>query len=91
MGRSETLFLGHGIWVLLGLIFAGGLGLPLPAPPILLAAGVLAATLGRAHRRGIPLLANPRSPFWNDDEPNRYAQESAAPSDAWKSSDSTAS
>ena len=33
---------GRGIWVVLGLVFAGGLGLPLPAPPVLLAAGVLA-------------------------------------------------
>jgi membrane protein DedA with SNARE-associated domain/rhodanese-related sulfurtransferase len=32
----------HGIWVVLGLVLASGAGLPLPAPPVLLAAGVLA-------------------------------------------------
>src|SRR5207253_3175250 len=33
---------GQGIWIVLGLVLASGAGLPLPAPPILLAAGVLA-------------------------------------------------
>src|SRR5215469_16377489 len=32
----------QGIWVILGLVLASGAGLPLPAPPVLLAAGVLA-------------------------------------------------
>ncbi len=35
---------GQGIWVVLGLVLASGAGLPLPAPPVLLAAGVLAGT-----------------------------------------------
>jgi membrane protein DedA with SNARE-associated domain/rhodanese-related sulfurtransferase len=34
----------HGTLVLVGLIFAGGIGLPIPAPPVLLAAGVLAGS-----------------------------------------------
>ena len=34
----------HGTLVLVGLVFAGGLGLPVPAPPVLLAAGVLAGS-----------------------------------------------
>src|SRR5258708_22170833 len=38
----QHLVASHGIWVLLGLVFAGGLGLPVPASPILVAAGVLA-------------------------------------------------
>jgi len=34
----------HGSLVLVGLVFAGGLGLPVPGPPVLLAAGVLAGS-----------------------------------------------
>src|SRR5260370_39151770 len=42
MFNTQHLRAGQGIWIVLGLIFAGGLGLPLPAPPVLVAAGVLA-------------------------------------------------
>ena len=52
MNAAETLFLGYGIWVLPALIFAGGLGLPLPATPILLAAGALAGS-GRLPLAGV--------------------------------------
>src|SRR5260370_40274314 len=42
MFNTQHLRAGQGIWIVLGLILAGGLGLPLPAPPVLVAAGVLA-------------------------------------------------
>jgi membrane protein DedA with SNARE-associated domain/rhodanese-related sulfurtransferase len=42
MEHVQTVLAGQGIWVVLGLVLASGAGLPLPAPPILLAAGVLA-------------------------------------------------
>src|SRR5258708_25754458 len=44
MFDAQHFVAGQGIWIVLGLIFAGGLGLPLPAPPVLIAAGVLAGT-----------------------------------------------
>jgi membrane protein DedA with SNARE-associated domain/rhodanese-related sulfurtransferase len=44
----------HGIWVLLGLVFASGLGLPVPASPVLLAAGVLAG-VGQLSLAGVVL------------------------------------
>lgn len=42
MSYAQAVLAGHGIWVVLGLVLASGAGLPLPAPPVLLAAGVLA-------------------------------------------------
>src|SRR5438105_10039276 len=42
MEHLQVALTGHGIWVVLGLVLASGAGLPLPAPPVLLAAGVLA-------------------------------------------------
>jgi membrane protein DedA with SNARE-associated domain/rhodanese-related sulfurtransferase len=42
MEHVQAALTGHGIWVVLGLVLASGAGLPLPAPPVLLAAGVLA-------------------------------------------------
>ena len=42
MFDAQQFVAGQGIWIVLGLIFAGALGLPLPAPPVLIAAGVLA-------------------------------------------------
>jgi membrane protein DedA with SNARE-associated domain/rhodanese-related sulfurtransferase len=42
MEHVQTGLAGQGIWVVLGLVLASGAGLPLPAPLILLAAGVLA-------------------------------------------------
>src|SRR5205085_9047857 len=42
MDQVQAALTSHGIWVVLGLIFASGAGLPLPGPPVLLAAGVLA-------------------------------------------------
>jgi len=42
MDQVQAALTHHGIWVVLGLVLASGAGLPLPAPPVLLAAGVLA-------------------------------------------------
>src|SRR5712692_11796939 len=42
MDHVQAALASHGIWVVLGLVLASGAGLPLPAPPVLLAAGVLA-------------------------------------------------
>jgi len=44
MDQAIDFLAGHGTLVLVGLIFAGGIGLPVPAPPVLLAAGVLAGS-----------------------------------------------
>jgi membrane protein DedA with SNARE-associated domain/rhodanese-related sulfurtransferase len=44
MVDAQTFVATHGLWLVLGLVFAGGLGVPLPAPPILIAAGVLAGS-----------------------------------------------
>jgi membrane protein DedA with SNARE-associated domain/rhodanese-related sulfurtransferase len=44
MDEVQRFILGHGTMVLLSLVFAGGLGLPVPVPPVLLAAGVLAGS-----------------------------------------------
>ena len=42
MDDIQTFLALHGSLVLVGLVFASGLGLPVPGPPVLLAAGVLA-------------------------------------------------
>jgi membrane protein DedA with SNARE-associated domain/rhodanese-related sulfurtransferase len=52
MEHLQAALTGHGIWVVLGLVLASGAGLPLPAPPVLLAAGVLAG----AGRLSLPAL-----------------------------------
>jgi len=44
MADAQTFVAAHGLWLMLGLVFVGGLGVPLPAPPILIAAGVLAGS-----------------------------------------------
>src|SRR5215470_17067307 len=46
MDSAQAFVAGHGIWFVLGTIFLGGLGLPIPLPAVLLAAGVLAG-MGR--------------------------------------------
>jgi membrane protein DedA with SNARE-associated domain/rhodanese-related sulfurtransferase len=54
MADVQHLLSSHGIWVLLGLVFAGGLGLPVPSSPILIAAGVLAG-VGQLPLAGVVL------------------------------------
>jgi membrane protein DedA with SNARE-associated domain/rhodanese-related sulfurtransferase len=44
MDELQRFLAGHGTLVLVSLVFAGGLGLPVPGPPVLLAAGVLAGS-----------------------------------------------
>jgi membrane protein DedA with SNARE-associated domain/rhodanese-related sulfurtransferase len=44
MDEAQRFLIEHGTLVLVGLVFAGGLGVPVPVPPVLLAAGVLAGS-----------------------------------------------
>ena len=44
MFEAQQFLAAHGTVVLFALVFASGLGLPVPAPPVLLAAGVLAGS-----------------------------------------------
>jgi membrane protein DedA with SNARE-associated domain len=52
MVDPQTFVAANGLWLVLGLVFVGGLGVPVPAPPILIAAGVLAGS-GRLSLWGI--------------------------------------
>src|SRR3981081_3128552 len=52
MAGVDTEIAARGLWVGFGLLFASGLGLPVPSAPVLLGAGVLAGS-GRFSIAGV--------------------------------------
>ena len=44
MSGVDTVIAARGLWVVVSLVFASGLGLPVPSAPVLLGAGVLAGS-----------------------------------------------